>query len=100
MIQGNQRGHCSHRRAFLAFMVAGAPISTVTATAAPAVRSSRRAAPPITSLGRIDVHAHFVPDSYREALASSGHAGRERSPALPRWSAADALATMDANGID
>lgn len=49
-------------------------------------------------MGRIDVHAHDIPDFYREAAAAAG-----RRPAvssgLPAWSPQRALEVMDANGI-
>lgn len=52
-----------------------------------------------TALGRIDVHAHYVPDAYRNAAIAAGHAKPDGMPALPAWSAARALDTMDRLGI-
>jgi 6-methylsalicylate decarboxylase len=46
-------------------------------------------------VSRIDVHAHFVPDVYREALAAAGIDRPDGIAAVPAWSAEEALATMD-----
>jgi predicted TIM-barrel fold metal-dependent hydrolase len=46
-------------------------------------------------MSRIDVHAHFVPDFYREALAAAGLSRPDGIKAVPPWSAEEALATMD-----
>jgi len=48
---------------------------------------------------RIDTHAHFLPDFYREALIEAGHQNPDGMPAIPSWSETDALATMDALGV-
>lgn len=42
---------------------------------------------------RIDVHSHFLPPNYREALASNGHSHPDGMPAIPEWSL-DAHLTM------
>jgi predicted TIM-barrel fold metal-dependent hydrolase len=44
---------------------------------------------------KIDVHAHYVPEVYREALVSAGQDRPDGIPALPEWSEALALAAMD-----
>ena len=36
---------------------------------------------------KIDVHAHYVPASYREALQRAGHAQPDGMPFIPEWSA-------------
>lgn len=41
------------------------------------------------------MHAHFVPDFYREAAVAAGHAHPDGMPAFPSWSADAALTTMD-----
>ncbi|WP_432854313.1 amidohydrolase family protein [Amycolatopsis sp. CA-161197] len=46
-------------------------------------------------MSRIDVHAHFVPGFYREALVAAGHARPDGIKAIPEWSAEEALETMD-----
>jgi 6-methylsalicylate decarboxylase len=43
---------------------------------------------------RIDVHAHYVPPDYREALIAHGHANPDGFPVLPTWSAEAHLAMM------
>ncbi|MDX6740211.1 amidohydrolase family protein [Actinocorallia sp. A-T 12471] len=50
--------------------------------------------------GAIDVHAHLLTETYRNALLAAGHELPDGSPALPTWSAAGALALMDDVGID
>jgi predicted TIM-barrel fold metal-dependent hydrolase len=45
-------------------------------------------------VSRIDVHQHIVPDFYRDAAVAAGHAQPDGMPALPPWSAAEALAMM------
>jgi 6-methylsalicylate decarboxylase len=48
----------------------------------------------------IDVHAHFLPSEYREALAASGIDHPDGFPRVPMWSADEHVATMDRVGID
>lgn len=45
--------------------------------------------------GRIDVHAHFMPECYAEALAQRGLGKSDGGFPFPAWSAEAALATMD-----
>jgi 6-methylsalicylate decarboxylase len=49
--------------------------------------------------GLIDVHAHFVPDLYREALVDHGHDQPDGFPVIPEWSADEHVAVMDRLGI-
>lgn len=51
------------------------------------------------SQSRIDVHAHYLPDFYRQALAESGHARPDGMPKIPEWGEASALQTMDTLGV-
>jgi predicted TIM-barrel fold metal-dependent hydrolase len=44
---------------------------------------------------RIDVHAHFLPGFYREALTEAGLSQPDGILELPAWNAADAIAAMD-----
>ena len=48
---------------------------------------------------RIDVHAHFLPDFYREALVKAGQIHPDGMPAIPDWSEQAAFETMDKLGI-
>ncbi|HZZ10990.1 MAG TPA: amidohydrolase family protein [Paraburkholderia sp.] len=48
---------------------------------------------------RIDVHAHYLPERYRAALAAAGHSKPSGMPAIPEWSAAQHLEMMDRNQI-
>lgn len=48
----------------------------------------------------VDVHAHFLPDGYRSALAAAGIEALDGMPTgLPRWNAGLALDLMDEIGI-
>jgi predicted TIM-barrel fold metal-dependent hydrolase len=44
---------------------------------------------------KIDVHAHYIPDTYRDALVTAGQAQPDGIPALPEWNQALALDAMD-----
>ena len=52
-----------------------------------------------TRLTRIDVHAHFLPEDYRQAALAAGHENPDGMPSLPEWSEADAIRLMDALSI-
>lgn len=47
----------------------------------------------------IDLHAHFLPESYRASALAHGVDQPDGMPALPRWNGQDAVATMDDVGI-
>ncbi len=49
--------------------------------------------------GKIDVHAHYVPDGYREALQRAGHDQPDGFPWIPAWSAEEHVQVMDRLGI-
>jgi predicted TIM-barrel fold metal-dependent hydrolase len=49
--------------------------------------------------GRIDVHAHYLPDGYRAAATAAGHAQPDGFPRLPEWTASDHVEAMDRLGI-
>ncbi len=49
--------------------------------------------------GRIDVHAHFLPDFYCEALAKAGLRSVDGGMPIPAWSAEAMLAMMDRQQI-
>lgn len=48
----------------------------------------------------VDVHAHYVPRSYRRALVEAGIDKPDGFPYVPNWTAETAIASMDALGID
>ncbi len=48
----------------------------------------------------VDVHAHFLPPVYREALATRGIDRPDGMPAVPDWAAETHLGVMDQFGID
>ncbi|MGW2964772.1 amidohydrolase family protein [Streptomyces sp. NPDC001220] len=50
--------------------------------------------------GLIDVHAHFVTDSYVRQARAAGHELPDGMPAWPAWSAEAHLELMDRSGID
>jgi len=47
----------------------------------------------------IDVHAHFLPPFYREALVRHGYGQPDGFPYVPEWSAKEHVAVMDRLGI-
>ncbi len=49
--------------------------------------------------GRIDVHAHYVPDFYRDAMEANGHQHPDGGRAIPEWSERQAIDTMDRLGV-
>jgi len=57
------------------------------------------ATPSVCACGRIDVHAHFLPDFYVEALGRAGLKTVDGGMPIPAWSASAALETMDRQGI-
>src|SRR5258705_11154143 len=44
---------------------------------------------------KIDVHAHYIPETYRDALVAAGQGHPDGIPALPEWNQAQALDAMD-----
>jgi predicted TIM-barrel fold metal-dependent hydrolase len=48
---------------------------------------------------KIDVHAHFIPSFYREALIRAGQQNPDGMPYLPEWTAEQHLETMDRLGV-
>ncbi|WP_327145431.1 amidohydrolase family protein [Nocardia sp. NBC_01327] len=48
---------------------------------------------------RIDVHCHYLPDFYREALIANGHSHPDGIPGIPAWSESTALEAMDGLGV-
>ena len=48
---------------------------------------------------KIDVHAHFISSTYREALLEHGYANPDGMPSIPRWSEESHLTFMDSHGI-
>lgn len=50
--------------------------------------------------GRIDVHAHFLPEVYAKALATAGLTTLDGGFPIPAWSAEGALGVMDRHGVD
>jgi len=53
----------------------------------------------VSAARAIDVHAHYVPASYRAALLDNGHGEPDGFPQIPSWSAAEHVAAMDRLGI-
>ena len=46
----------------------------------------------VTAPGKLDVHAHYLPEPYRQALERAGHAQPDGMPAIPAWSAGEHVA--------
>ena len=53
----------------------------------------------MTSPGKLDVHAHYLPEPYRRALGDAGHSQPDGMPQIPAWSAEEHVALMDRLGI-
>ena len=53
----------------------------------------------MTALGKLDVHAHYLPEPYRQALERAGHGQPDGMPQIPDWSAEAHVALMDRLGI-
>jgi len=49
---------------------------------------------------KLDVHAHYLPDFYREALREHGLGQPDGFPYIPEWSAQEHVAFMDRLGIE
>jgi hypothetical protein len=47
----------------------------------------------------IDMHAHYLPSSYRAALGRAGIEHPDGMPAVPQWDESSAIALMDEVGI-
>lgn len=56
--------------------------------------------PPADRPGLVDVHAHFVTESYVRQARAAGHERPDGMPAWPAWSARAHLELMDRSGID
>ncbi|MCP2281016.1 amidohydrolase family protein [Nocardia amikacinitolerans] len=52
-----------------------------------------------TDLSKIDVHCHYIPDFYRDALIANGHSRPDGIWGIPEWSEEGALAAMDKIGV-
>ena len=48
---------------------------------------------------KIDVHAHYIPEVYREALVAAGQDRPDGIPGLPEWNEETALTGMDTLGV-
>jgi predicted TIM-barrel fold metal-dependent hydrolase len=72
------------RRLLLGGLMAGTALGWARATASAS-----------TPTARIDVHAHLVPNFYRQAAIDAGEAKPSGMPAWPAWDVNLALATMD-----
>ncbi len=53
----------------------------------------------MTVPNKIDVHAHYLPETYRAALVAAGHDRPDGFPFVPEWSAEEHVAAMDRLGI-
>jgi 6-methylsalicylate decarboxylase len=49
--------------------------------------------------GKLDVHAHYLPEPYREALVRAGHGEPDGMGQIPEWSAEAHVALLDRMGI-
>jgi 6-methylsalicylate decarboxylase len=88
------------RRDFLGGLAATAALGAAgraSATAAPAPATDPAPVPAAAPAPnqRIDVHAHFVPDFYRQAAMAAGEAKPSGMSGWPSWEVSAALAAMD-----
>lgn len=83
------------RRTLLS-LAAGAAVGGLTASAS-AAQSLTGKTP--CGCGRVDVHAHYLPEPYRKALSDAGLTRVDGGVPIPSWSAADHLATMETLGV-
>jgi predicted TIM-barrel fold metal-dependent hydrolase len=49
---------------------------------------------------KIDVHAHYLPELYREALRAGGHDQPDGFPYIPEWSATEHVQVLNRLGIE
>ena len=49
---------------------------------------------------KLDVHAHYLPGLYRDALRAAGHDQPDGFPSIPEWSAEEHVQVMDRLGIE
>ncbi|WP_040865348.1 amidohydrolase family protein [Nocardia exalbida] len=50
-------------------------------------------------MNRIDVHCHYLPEFYREALVANGHSRPDGIWGIPAWTEGAALVAMDELGV-
>jgi predicted TIM-barrel fold metal-dependent hydrolase len=62
--------------------------------------SARPASQTTRQRNRVDVHSHFIPGFYREALIAAGNDKPDGMPRIPDWNAEDHLALMDSLGVN
>lgn len=104
---GRRKDAGAGRRAILKAMI-GAPMMAATTSPASAEDKFQRTKSPtsqsedktvtnspVCACGRIDVHAHFLPEVYASALARSGLTRLDGGMPIPVWNSTLALATMD-----
>ena len=53
----------------------------------------------MSARGKLDVHAHYLPERYRQVLEAAGHGQPDGMPQLPTWTAEEHVAAMDRLGI-
>lgn len=99
---GSHPAPCSfNRREKLKFLLGGLSAvgmsGCVTAASSPAAASPAPATVPEGTA--IDVHAHFVPEFYRDASIAAGIARPDGMPGYPAWSAEEMIAVMDRQKI-
>jgi predicted TIM-barrel fold metal-dependent hydrolase len=98
--------HALSRRALLKFgAAAGAGVllgmseSAMSQGATSEVTTSEVTTSTTRKVERIDIHAHFVPAFYREALVEAGLSKPDGIRAMPEWDADSTLRVMDKLGV-
>lgn len=89
---GEAAGGLHDRRRFLQGAAGAAVGVGLATTASEPVRAHH---PHGGRVAKIDVHAHFLPADYRQALIDNGQAQPDGFPVLPTWSPEAHLAMMD-----
>ncbi|MGB8417797.1 amidohydrolase family protein [Paraburkholderia sp.] len=59
-----------------------------------------RTVQPASGARLIDVHSHYLPEKYVDALVRAGHSKPSGMPGIPKWSVPEQIGMMDRFGID
>lgn len=70
------------------------------ATGEPGHKAQQHPDSPICSCGLLDVHAHYLPPQYVQALSDAGLVTLDGGFPIPSWSEAQTLAHMEQHGIE
>jgi predicted TIM-barrel fold metal-dependent hydrolase len=94
-----QRSGVDRRRFFQGAAGVAVGIGAAGSLVASASPAAAVAGPVTRAIPKIDVHAHYLPADYRQALIDNGQSMPDGFPVLPTWSPEAHLAMMDTVGI-